>query len=128
MSAPSMIFIIKYGFLMRKPIICIRKPKAQISFAVIPKPISAFVFSTRKLQFIFFLNTKHPASSHLLCLYCTVCVEPVGKPHCWFSQDTVHTLVSANWNMCASTFRNVVMFLHQRKWGTFDHFQNSHEP
>ena len=31
--------------------------------------ISAFVFVTRIVQFLFFLNPKFPASSHLMCLY-----------------------------------------------------------
>ena len=33
---------------------------------------------------------KFPASSHLLCLYSSVCVRPVQKPHCWFSHDVVY--------------------------------------
>ena len=32
-------------------------------------------------------NLKLPASSHLLCLYRSMCVGPVRKPHCWFSHD-----------------------------------------
>ena len=42
------------------------KTKAQISFAVTAKLISAFVFATRIVQFLFFLNPKFRASSHLL--------------------------------------------------------------
>ena len=42
------------------------KTKAQISFAVTAKLISAFVFATRIVQFLFFLNLKFQASSHLL--------------------------------------------------------------
>ena len=61
------------------------KHKAQISFAVTMKLISAFVFATRIVQFLFFLNPKFSASSHLLCLYSLVCVGPVRKPYCWFS-------------------------------------------
>ena len=62
------------------------KTKAQISFAVIAKLISAFVFATRIVQFLSFLNLKFPASSHLLCLYRPVCVRPgqVRNPNCWF--------------------------------------------
>ena len=59
------------------------KPKAQISLAV--KLISTFVFTTRIV--LYFLHQKFPASSHLLCLYSSVCVGPVRKPHCWFSHD-----------------------------------------
>ena len=42
------------------------KTKAQISFAVTAKLISAFVFATRIVQFLFFLNPKFQASSLLL--------------------------------------------------------------
>ena len=42
------------------------KTKAQISFAVTAKLISAFVFATRTVQFLFFLNPKFQASSPLL--------------------------------------------------------------
>ena len=63
------------------------KTKAQISFAVTAKLISAFVFATRIVQFFYFLNPKFPFSSHLLCLYSPDCVGPVRKPHCWFSHE-----------------------------------------
>ena len=33
-----------------------------------------FVFATRIVQFLFFLNPKFQASSHLLCLHSSVCV------------------------------------------------------
>ena len=79
---------------MRKPTICICKTKAQISFAVTAKLISAFVFATWIVQSLFFLNPKPQASSHLLCLYSSVCVRPVRKPHCWFSHDAAHIFMS----------------------------------
>ena len=68
------------------------KTKAQISFTitmftVTVKLISAFVFATLIVQFLYFQNLKFPVSSHLLCLYNLVCVRPVQKPHCWFSHD-----------------------------------------
>ena len=63
---------------MRKTTFCICENK------------SVFVCSTRIVQYLFFLNPKFPATSHLLCLYSSVSVEPVGKPHCWFSYDTAH--------------------------------------
>ena len=44
------------------------------------KLISAFVFATRIVQFLFFLNPKFQASSHLLCLYSTVCIRPGWIP------------------------------------------------
>ena len=66
------------------------KTKTQISFAVTAKLISAFVFATRIVHF-FFLNPKFQASSLLLCLYSSVCIRPVLKPHCWFSHEVAHT-------------------------------------
>ena len=65
------------------------KTKVQISCAV-RKLISAFVFATRIVQFLYFLNPKFPVSSHLLCLYSPVCVGPVWKPHWWFSHHAAH--------------------------------------
>ena len=40
--------------------------KAQISFAVTAKLISAFVFATRIVQFLNFINPKFPVSIYLL--------------------------------------------------------------
>ena len=42
--------------------------------------ISAVVFATRIVQFLYFLYTKFKASSHLLWLYSLVCVGPSRKP------------------------------------------------
>ena len=44
------------------------------------KLISAFVFATQIVQFLFFLNPKSQASSLLLCLFRLVCVRP-GRKH-----------------------------------------------
>ena len=68
------------------------KTKAQISFAVTAKLISAFVFATRIEQTLYFLNMKFHASSCLLWLYRPVCVGPVRKPHCWFSHEAAHSM------------------------------------
>ena len=75
---------------MGKPTICIAKTKTQISFAVTAKLISAFVFATQIVQFLFYLNPKFQASSSFLNLYRSVCVGPVWKPHCWFSHEVAH--------------------------------------
>ena len=76
--------------LMRNQHSAYAKTKAQISFAVTAKLISAFVFATLKVQFLFFLNPKFQASSHLQCLYSPVCVGPVQKPHYLFSHEADH--------------------------------------
>ena len=58
---------------VRKPAFCIyAKTKAQISFAVIAKLISAFVFALRIVQFLYYLNPKFQASSHFVWLYSPV--------------------------------------------------------
>ena len=69
------------------------------SFVVTAKLISAFVFATRIVQFLFYLNLKFQASSCFLCLYRPVCAGPVRRPHCWFSHEAaqiqcfVHTCI-----------------------------------
>ena len=76
---------------MRKPDFCIyAKTKAQISFAVTAKLISAFVFATQIVQFLFFLNPKFQASSQLLWLHKPVCVRPGRKPEDRFSRVAAH--------------------------------------
>ena len=75
---------------MRKPDFCCAKTKAQISFAVTAKLISAFVFATQIVQSLFFLNPKFQASSHLLRLYSLFCVRPGWNPNCWFSHAQAH--------------------------------------
>ena len=72
---------------MRKPSICICEYKD----AVTAKLISAFVFATWIVQYLFFLNTKFSASSHLQWLYSLVYVRPGLKPR-WFSHVAAHIL------------------------------------
>ena len=56
------------------------KTKTQISFPVTAKLISAFVFATRIVQSLFFLNPKFQATSHLLWLHSPLGVRPGPKP------------------------------------------------
>ena len=72
---------------MGKPTICIGENKGA-------DQLRAFVFATRIVQFLFYLNLKFQASSCLLCLYSLVCVGPVRKPHCWFSHEAAHICIS----------------------------------
>ena len=58
------------------------KTKPQIRCAQV---ISAFVFATYIVQFLFFLDLKFQASSHLLWLYSPVCVVPGRVPEDRFS-------------------------------------------
>ena len=66
------------------------KTKTQISFAVTAKLISAFVFATWIVQYLYFLNTKFQTSSHLQWLHSLVCARPGQNPHCWFSRVAAH--------------------------------------
>ena len=75
------------------------KTKAQISFAVTAKLISVFVVATGIVDILFFLNPNFPASSHLLCLYSSVCVGPVRKLHCWLlGSQLAQVLILSTWN------------------------------
>ena len=65
---------------IRKSDFAYAKTKTQISFAVTARLISAFVFATRIVQSLFFLNPKFQAFSHLLWLYSPICVGPGRKP------------------------------------------------
>ena len=66
--------------IVRKPDFAYAKTKAQISCAVTAQLISAFVFATRIVQFLFYLNPKFQDSSLLLWLYRSVCVRHGRKP------------------------------------------------
>ena len=57
-----------------------RKQRRRSAFTVTAKLISAFVFTTRIVQFLFYLNLKFQVTSHLLWLYSLVCVRPGWKP------------------------------------------------
>ena len=83
---------------MGKPTICIGENKDADQLcgnreADTTKLISAFVFSTQIVQFLFYLNPKFQTSSSFLCLYRLVCIGPVRKPHCWFSHEVAPLLV-----------------------------------
>ena len=64
---------------MVKPTVCIGENKGAVTAK------SAFVFATRIVRFLYFLNPKFPLSNHLLGLYSPVCVAPGRNPNCWVS-------------------------------------------
>ena len=74
---------------MGKPTICIDENKG--TDQVTAKLISAFVFATRIVHFLFYLNPKFQASSSLLLLCSPVCVGPGRKPQ-RFSHEGAHLL------------------------------------
>ena len=75
---------------MGKPTICIGENKDADQLRGNREADHAFVFATRIVQFLFYLNPKFQASSSFLCLYRSVCVGPVRKQHCWFSHESAH--------------------------------------
>ena len=75
---------------MRKMDFCIYENKDEDQLRVTAKLISAFVFATRIIQALYFLNTKLQAFYHLLWLYSLVCVGPGRKPENRFSQNEAH--------------------------------------
>ena len=77
---------------MGKPTICIGENKGADQLRGNREADHAFVFATRIVQFLFYLNPKFQASSSFLCLYSPVCVGPVRKPHCWFSHEAAQML------------------------------------
>ena len=47
---------------------------------------------------------KFEISSHLLCLYSSVCVEPVQKPHCWFPHEAAQMIMKSIYLMLILVF------------------------
>ena len=100
--------------LMRKPTICICKNKDADQLrgnCKAAKLISAFVFATRIVHFLFFLNPKFQASSLLLWLYSLICVGHVRKPHCWFSHETAHLYNAAEERIAAQYVLEVELWI-----------------
>ena len=73
-------YVENMSFVVRKPAFCLCQNKDAISFAVTAKLISAFVFATRIVQSLYYLNPKFQASINFLWLYSPVCVGPGRKP------------------------------------------------
>ena len=72
------------SLVMRKPAFCIceNKDADQNREADL-----RFVFATRIVQFLYFLNPKFQTSSHFLWLYSPVCVGPGRNPEDRFSHN-----------------------------------------
>ena len=82
---------------MGKPTICIYENKDADQLRGNREADHAFVFATQIVQFLFYLNPKFQDSSSFLCLYRSVCVGPVRKPHCWFSHEAAHLYIVNIW-------------------------------
>ena len=82
--------------------------------AVTAKLISAFVFATRIVQSLFYLNPKFQASSHLVRLYIPVCVGPGRKPRrAVFSQrGSYNADLAASFDVNILRFKDVSQIIH----------------
>ena len=87
--------------LVGKPTICICENKGA-------DQLRAFVFATRIVQFLFYLNPKFQASSSFLSLYRSICDGPVRKPHCWFSHEAAQIL----WFKEVDMQNAVILYIH----------------
>ena len=87
------------------------KTRTQISLTVTAKLISAFVFATRMVQSLYFLNPKFQACSDLLWSYSPVCVRPGRKSRRpVFSQ---RGLYSTSYNSCLQSHKKATwIYLH----------------
>ena len=70
------------------------------------KLITALVFTTRIVQFLYFLNPKFSASSHLLGLYRLVCVGPGQNPICWFSHAKAQMISDTSTATLATAYKS----------------------
>ena len=98
---------------MRKPDFCLCENKGADQLRGNPKLISAFVFATRIVQFLFYLNPKFQASSSFLSLYRPVCVGPGRKSRRpVFSRRGSHNkLYWLTWVLYLKHFFDVMTFL-----------------
>ena len=71
---------------MRKPMFCICQNKDADQLRGNCKADQRLCFC----YFLYFLNSKFQASSHLQWLYSLVCVRPGQIPNCWFSHAGAH--------------------------------------
>ena len=79
---------------MRKPTICTCEniDADQLRGNCEADHVSAFVFASWIVWYLYFLYPKFQASSHLQWLYNPVCVSPGQNPHCWFSHVAAHMI------------------------------------
>ena len=72
--------LLQLSRIMRKLDFCLGENKGADQLRGNREADHAFVFATRIVQFLFYLNPKFQASSSFLSLYRPVCVGPGRKP------------------------------------------------
>ena len=70
----------KRSITRRKPDFCLCKNKGTDQLCRNCQLISAFVFATQILQWLFFFNPKFQPFSHLLYVHMPICVRPCREP------------------------------------------------
>ena len=75
---------------MGKPTICIGENKGadQLRSNCEADQRLCFRYSDSTIPLLLNSEISSLTSSSFLCLHKSVCVGPVRKPHCWFSQET----------------------------------------
>ena len=102
---------------MRKPAFCIcENNDADQLRGVTAKLISVFVFATRIVQSLYFLNPKFQASCHLLRLYSLDCVGPGRKPRGLVFSERGSFAVVLHLNCCLTVIIGLFpSVIHQKK-------------
>ena len=77
---------------MRNRLFAYAKTKTQISCAVTAQLISAFVFASQIVHFLYYLNPKFQASSHIQWQHSPFVSDLVGNPEDLFSHDEAHII------------------------------------
>ena len=77
---------------MRKPTICIGENKDADQLRGNREAYQRLCFRYTDSTIPPYLTPKCQASSSFLCLYRSVCVGPVRKPHCWFSHEAAQIM------------------------------------
>ena len=79
-GSPEYLLCAYMSLIMRKPAFCICENNNADQLRGNREADQRLCFATQLVQFLFFLNTKFQASSHLPCLYSPVCARPGQKP------------------------------------------------
>ena len=95
---------------MRKPAYSICENKDADQLRSSRYLISVFVFATRIIHYLYFLNAKCQASSHLLWLYSPVCVGPGRKPQDRFSHNEAHILLVPKFQV--SLYDSIFLYIY----------------
>ena len=92
---------------MGKPTICLGKNKGADQLRSNCEADQRLCFRYSDSTIPFLLNPKFQASSHILCLYRSICVGPVRKLHSWFSHEAAHLLFFFTFVITNKYFINV---------------------